>query len=61
MQSRVGCAMHYNALKCVSESIVTVELLSSIAAGKTNFASVAGCKIEADSPAGRPRAQAQRT
>ena len=30
-----------------------VEPLTSIAAGKTKLAPVAGCKIEADSPAGR--------
>ena len=32
-----------------------VELLTSIAAGKPNLASVAGCKTEADSPAGHKR------
>ena len=32
-----------------------VEPLTSIAAGKTNLASVAGCKTEADSPAGHKR------
>ncbi len=37
-----------------------VEPLTSKAAEKTILTSAADCQIEADSPGGRPRAQAQR-
>ena len=58
-----------NALECISETINIdyqycynqVGQLTSKAPEKTLVASAADCKIEADSPVGRPRAQAQRT
>ncbi len=55
-----GCVRLRNALNCIELHLgdynySQVEPLTSIAAGKT-----ADYKIEADSPGGRPRAQAQR-